>query len=255
MSKHGILPFKVTHARLIPKRYVFTHKFFWFKLDLMHLDSIPTGIISCNKANIYSFWDRDHIKLGHARAKDNYIQFAKDNGVSTEIISVVIYTQLRCLGYVFNPVSFILLTDANKDQYGIIEIGNTFNELKPFFVGKEQFENGGFTFKTKKYFYISPFIDHDNDMTFHFKPKGEEVTIIIDDHKKDDLILKVSFKGQEQDLTPWNLFKFSLKSPLVTLQFIFFIHLHAFMLWLKGIPYFKKDEHQDLQQGVQIWKT
>lgn len=255
MANHGLLPFKVTHARLRPKRHVFTYKFFWFKLDLNKLDNLPASFIGYNNRNLYSFHDRDHLKLGKQTAKENYIEFARQNGVTATIKDVVIYTQLRCFGYVFNPVSFIFLKDETEKDYCIIEIGNTFNELKPYFVGNEYFQNGNFTFTTKKLFYISPFVDHDNEMTFQFSSNGVEKFIRIDDFRGNENVLTVTFDGKEKEMTNLELILLSLRSPLVTFQFIFFIHLHALILWLKGIPYFKKHEHPELQQGAQTWKV
>lgn len=252
---HKLVKFDVTHTRFTPKRYEFSHHFFWFKIDLDAIESWPSAGVSFNKFNFYQFKDSDHIKLGPKTARENYIKFAKDSGLETEVENVVIYTQLRFLGYVFNPVSFIVLTDSENKQHAIIEIGNTFNEQKPFFVHHNHFLDNGFIFKTKKYFYISPFIDHDNEMVFKFRQNEEKLYISIDDQKGDEKILKVLFQGEEIPATTWNLIIQTLCVPFVTLKIIFLIHFHAMILWMKGIPYFKKDEHKELQQGAIEWKT
>ncbi|MDH5581820.1 MAG: DUF1365 domain-containing protein, partial [Bdellovibrionales bacterium] len=99
---HGLVPFTVTHKRFLPKVYKFTHNFFWFKINLDNTKYWPSKFVSFNKANIYSFYDDDHIKLGRPSARDNYIEFAKNNGLNTEVKSVTLYTSMRFLGYVFN---------------------------------------------------------------------------------------------------------------------------------------------------------
>lgn len=253
MSSNALLPFRVIHSRLTPKRYKFTHKFFWFKLNLDK--PIKQRFLSFNKWNLYSFFDKDHVKFGHKTARENYIEFAKQSGLKTPIKSVTIYTQLRTLGYVFNPVSFILLVDEEEKQHGIIEIGNTFNEQKPYFVHNDHFAGNSFEYRTKKYFYISPFIEHDNEMVFKFRNDNGKITISIDDFKEEERVLFVHFDGQEEDLSSKSLLRETLKSPMVTLQFIIFIHLHAFVLWFKGIKYFKKNEFMNLQKGAQKWKV
>lgn len=252
---NSLISFKVIHTRLVPKRYKFTHNFFWFKINLDKVDNYPSRLISYNKTGLYSFFDSDHLKLGEKSARDNYIKFAKNSGLDTEVENVTIFTQMRFLGYVFNPVSFILLKDVEGKEHAIIEIGNTFNELKPFFVSNNFFNDAGFTFKTQKFFYISPFIDHDNDMVFKMKRNNEKISISIEDFKGDEKVLQVSFLGSESPVTLRNILIFTLRSPFVTLQFITLIHLHAFVLWLKGIKYFKKDEHTDLQKGAHVWKV
>lgn len=253
--KNSLISFKVIHSRLRPKRYKFTHNYFWFKIDLDSINEYPSKLVSYNKRGLYSFYDSDHIKLGEKTARDNYIKFAKESGLKTQIQNVTIYTQMRFLGYVFNPVSFIMLKDVEGKEHSIIEIGNTFNELKPYFVSNEHFYDKGFVFKTKKYFYISPFIDHDNDMEFRMQKNTNGLSISIDDLKGEDKILQVNFVGVESEATLKNLINFTLRSPFVTLQFIILIHLHAFILWMKGIKYFKKNQHTDLQKGAHVWKA
>lgn len=252
---NSLIAFKVIHSRLSPKKYQFTHNFFWFKLDLDTIADYPSRLVSYNKRGLYSFFDSDHIKLGQRTARENYIKFAKDNGLKTEVQNVTIFTQMRFLGYVFNPVSFILLKDVEGKEHAIIEIGNTFNELKPFFVSNEHFNENGFTYKTKKYFYISPFIDHDNDIEFRMQRNTKGLSITIDDFKDDEKILQVNFVGVENKVTLKNLVNFTLRSPFVSLQFITLIHIHAFVLWMKGIKFFRKNQNVELQKGAQVWKA
>lgn len=254
MNPLALISFKVIHSRLKPKKYKFTHNFFWFKLELNSLANSVSRNISINKFGLYSFYDSDHLDLGEPSARANYLKFAKENGLKTEIQSVTLYTQLRFLGYVFNPVSFILLKDTEGKEHAIIEICNTFNELKPYFVSHEHFSQNGFTFKTKKYFYISPFIEHDNEMIFQLKIQEKEIAIVIEDIKQAEKVLQVNFLGNETSFNNKNLLAYTLKSPFVTLQFIFLIHFHALILWLKGIKYFKKNEYTELQRGAYKWK-
>jgi DUF1365 family protein len=252
---HGLLSFEVVHTRVTPLKYKFTHKLFWFKIDLNNLNNLPTPFVSNNRFNLYSFFDKDHISVGKNTAKENYIEIARKHGVVSEIVDVHLYTQLRFLGYVFNPVSFILMTDVNGLKYAVIEIGNTFNEIKSYFVNDKHFSKNGFTFSTKKYFYISPFTEHDNVMAFRFRQDEGNIAIVVDDKKEEEKILKISFRGSEMEATTRNLLIQSLYSPFVTLKIIFLIHWHAFILWFKGLPYYKKQENKHLQKGAQVWKT
>jgi DUF1365 family protein len=192
--------------------------------------------------------------FGEKTAKDNYLKFARDNGFYGEAKKVILFCQARFLGYVFNPVSFILIVDQDDKEHAIIEIGNTFNELKPYFVHNNHFEGDGFTFDTIKHFYISPFIALDNRMTFKFKKHNDQLSIRIDDYSKTEKTLTVIFKGNEIEASTTNLLLNTLKFPFITLKIIGLIHFHAFMLWAKGIRYYKKSENTDLQKGNLQWK-
>jgi len=253
--KNSLIAFKVIHTRIKPKKYKFTHNYFWFKIDLDDTANCPSRFISFNRLGLYSFYDKDHLKLGEKNARANYIKFAQNSGLNTKIKNVTIFTQLRFAGYVFNPVSFILLKDIENKEHAIIEIGNTFNELKPYFVSNKHFNEKGFVYKTKKLFYISPFIEHDTDMEFRMVRSKDNLSITVDDLNGNDIILHVDFMGKEEPITTKRLLNFTVRSPFVSLQFIFFIHLHAFFLWMKGLKYLKKDEHTEKQKGAHVWKT
>ncbi|MDA8791836.1 DUF1365 domain-containing protein [Bacteriovoracaceae bacterium] len=254
MNPLEIVPYQVTHERFVPKRYKFTHNFFWFKVPLDNLSALSTWLVGFGKKRIYSFLDQDHLKLGKETARENYIEFARRNGLESEISKVTLYTSLRFMGYVFNPVSFVLLEDIQGKEHAIIEIGNTFNEQKPYFVHNKYFSSNGFAYKTKKYFYISPFIPHDYQMTFVFKKIGNSVGINIIDQGETETVLKVSFSGKEKLATTKEIIKQTLRVPFVTLKAIILIHFHAFILWVKGIKYFKKNEEKHLQRGTYLWK-
>jgi DUF1365 family protein len=253
--KHALVKFQVLHKRFVPKKYEFLHSFFWFKIDLNSIDKWPTKLFSRNKFNLYSFYDDDHLKLGKDSARENFIEYARSQGLNTPVKNVEIYTQVRFLGYVFNPISLIFLEDEKGLDHCIIQIGNTFNELKPFFANNDHFKNNELRFNTKKYFYISPFIDHDSEMGFLVKRDKENLFIEIEDSKNGEKVLNVYLKGQEVSATTFELIKRTLVTPFVTFKIIFLIHYHALVLWMKGLPYFKKDEHKHLQRGTMIWKT
>ena len=66
-----------------------------------------------NKNSLYSFFEKDHIDLGKKNGERKFIQFAKESGFEGEIKEIYLYTSVRFLGYVFNPVCFVLMKDVN----------------------------------------------------------------------------------------------------------------------------------------------
>jgi DUF1365 family protein len=258
MKPVSLMKINVKHRRFSPKPYEFKSRFFWFHLDLVEGGYPLSSLVSYNRRGLYSFYDSDHIKLGKKTARDNYIEFAKRNGFSNKIDRVEIFTQLRFFNYVFNPVSFIIMTDKGGMKCGIIEIGNTFNELKPYYIPPSNFEHSddgiGFEYETDKYFYISPFIQHDTKMLFKFKNIGSKVSMYIRDSRNNEKILDVCFKGELKKFGSRNLIVETLINPFVTGKIIFLIHFHALILWIKRIRYYKKSEFKELQKGALLWK-
>ena len=252
--EHSLIKYRVTHERLFPKKHKFVYNFFWFKISLNNVEAWPTKYFSKNKFNLYSFYDTDHLNIGKETLKDNYIQFYKEQGYEVEIKNITLYTQLRFMGYVFNPVSFVLLEDINGLKHAIVEVGNTFNELKPYFVSSEHFDKHGFDIDFKKFFYISPFIDMDTNLRLKFKHKDDQINVSIDDYKNENMILKVFLKGSEILPTTKSLIKITLQVPFVTLKTIILIHIQAFLLWVKGVDFNSKSKDEQLQKGYIAWK-
>ncbi len=80
---------------------------------------------------------------------------------------IMLLTNLATLGHQFNPVSFYFVYDVNdKPLCSVVEVGNTFKEMKPYFIDATHLNKDVFTYRTKKLFYVSPFIAHDVDFDF-----------------------------------------------------------------------------------------
>jgi DUF1365 family protein len=78
-------------------------------------------------------------------------------------------------------VSFYLI-EGNFKTHAIIEIGNTFGELKPYYVAPTYFDNQSFQIKFTKEFYISPFLPLSNSLEFKLKWNDEALSIHINDY-------------------------------------------------------------------------
>ena len=243
----------IMHCRLQPRRHQFTHKIFMFYLDLDELRLLTKKIpcLGYNRFNLYNFCNRDHLELGASSVKENILRYLKSKGVDLTKGKIKLLTNLRTLGYNFNPVSFYFCFDQNNVPVCVVpEIGNTFGELKPYFIGKEDFQNQTFVSCQTKYFYISPFVELDAVMDFQIKIPEERLNIRIDDIRHGEKFFYSSMSGEKKELSQFNLLKYSLRFPLVTLKVIGLIHLHALWLYLKKIPHYQKENHPHMQKEV-----
>lgn len=254
---HKLMRCHVRHTRLMPKKYQFDVNYFWLSLELTKLDQIkPLKFLSLNKFNLFAFKEKDYLP-GYkgqtllARVED----YCLKNGLNEPIQSVRLVTSVRVLGYVFNPVSFYLIKTKSNNDYAIIEIGNTFNEIKPYFVDNKHFNNNRIEYKTNKEFYISPFASMQNYMIFKLKVEEERLNININDYTiKDELEIVTSMSGYELALNDRNLLIHFFRFPLMTLQVILLIHWHAMILFFKKVPYYKKTDETEFQKGYYVWK-
>ena len=246
------------HNRLEPKPHRFHYNVFMFYIDLDEIDILAKKfpMISRNKFNFFSFRDSEHLQLPAENpdkskpTKEHIVAFLEQNNFHYSGQKIMLLTNLNILGYNFNPVSFYYIFNNNEVECAIAEVSNTFREMKPYFFSKEHFSENKFHLNTTKYFYVSPFIDHDTNFDFTLYIPGEKLNIKIDDYKNGKRFFISTLTGTKKPLTNANLLLYSIRFPLLTLRIITLIHWNALVLWLKKIPFHKKSANPDLQRDV-----
>ena len=247
---------KVGHSRTSPKKHNFSYKLFTFYLDLDELEKLNQFLIffSVAKFNLFSFYTKDHFAKYGNNLKESIIEFAKKEGHKGDIEKITLLTHTRVLGYTFNPVCFyFLFNNENKATASVIEVHNTFGEMKPFYV--PLISDNEFYLKSKKYFYVSPFFNLNTEFEFSLKLPDNKLEIQIDDLEDNKKVFYSYYKGKQLELNDLNLLKLFFKYPFVTIGIILRIHLQALKLYMKKIPFIRKIENPDLQRGVYVGKN
>jgi len=212
----------MTHVRKKPKKNSFNLKLYHLFIDLDELEELDKKIkiFSYNKRNILSFYDEDHFKfLKHkgilrkiskekipynegkykGTTKDKIKTMIKELKLDFVLGKVFMFTNLRNLGYIFNPVSFYYCYD-NKGKLRVLfsEVNNTFHQQKMYYVvvnpNKKIHKD-----KQRKNYYISPFIDYDTDLSWNFTEPNETFFMAINSIKEDKAQLKTSLNGKRMN--------------------------------------------------------
>ena len=251
---------RVMHNRLAPKVHRFHYDVFMFYLDLDEIDTLHKQLkfMSRNRFNLFNFRDRDHLQLPREKpdASKNTRQHITDylliNGVDIGKGRIMVLTNLCTLGYQFNPVSFYFCYDEqDRPVCSIVEVCNTFLEMKPYFLGNDVLQGDCFKLNTEKYFYVSPFIDIDTNFDFDLRIPGDRLQLKIDDYDKaGDRFFISTLSGERKPLKDSTLLLYFFSFPLITLKVISLIHWQALKLWLKKIPFHKKEDDLELQKEV-----
>jgi len=229
-----------------------------FYLDLDEIDSISKkfSLISRNKFNMFSFRDSDHLQLPvespdkSKNVKQQITAYLESQNVKLNDPKIYLLTNLRTMGHQFNPVSFYFVYENDKPVCSVAEVGNTFGEMKLFLLGNETLSKNQYLYRTKKYFYVSPFIEHDVDFDFQLTLPADKLNLRIDDYRNGERIFIATLTGEKRELTGSRLFGYAVRFPFITLKIIGLIHLNAMKLWLKKIPYHKKADNANLQRDV-----
>jgi len=222
-----------------------------FYIDLDEIDIVSRALkfFMVDKGLLYNFKDSDYLPETGGSLIERVKFFAKGAGIVADIAHVRILTTVRFLNYVFNPISlFFCFDQAFQPVCTVAEVGNTFNERKPFVLPVNA--QGWSTSLANKHFYVSPF----SPLNLYFRfltnePKAELFLSILSEGET-GVVLAASVKGKRLELNDKNLLNLTLKYPLVTLRTITLIHMHALLLWWKGVPFFHKSENMHQQTGV-----
>jgi len=243
----------ITHARQAVTNYRFSQTMPWWLLDLSEVDELSRRFWGFRRGNfsLFAFRDHDHIHLGHATARENILAWVREQGLAEEITDVFLLTNLRTLGYVFNPVSFYFL-QGKTQRWVVTQIGNTFWEQKPTLLGP--FTGDELTQEIPKLFYISPFLSLKNRLVLKLTWPGERLRIHIDDLSPEGKReLTAVFAATRVELTQGLILKLALRFPCMCQLVTATIHWHALKLWLKKVPFISKAANPELQQGVFVW--
>ena len=246
----------VFHRRLAIREHAFRAELFTWFLDLDELPLLDTQLsflFGLNKAGLFSFKDSDHFRFepeasGSIRERIN--KYLERHGQPVPA-RVMLLTNLRFLGYGFNPVSFYFALDEEDRLCSILtEVNNTYGEQKPYLLVLERpvprEANQRIRAETWKNFYVSPFLDRDLNFRFSIKYPDDLLSIGIDTCEGQKPVLRAAYSGKRQTLSSGSVLAMVLRFPFVTFKVIALIHWHALRLFLKKIPHYGKESTDEL---------
>jgi hypothetical protein len=224
----------LVHARRAPVRHVFRYPVSYWLFDLDELPELDRRLrlLSVNRPNVVSLRDCDHFD-GVAPLKQAAIDLAGDPSIER----VLLLTQPRVLGYVFNPVSFYWCYRGDGSLSCVVaELNNTFGERLP-----EVLRGPELHYEHRKRLHVSPFFGLDQDYEYAFSDPGDEVWARI--HVRDDAgarPLTAVLHGRRRELNDRVVAAALLRYPLQPLQVTALIHFEALRLWAKRVPFHHK---------------
>lgn len=214
---------------------------FRYGVDYVLIDPERQGtglrLFSRNRSNLAALHDLDH---GGAPGQGRGLAWLRDvlaaRGVSALGAHVLLLAQPRILGHVFNPVSFWLCHDAERQlRLVVAEVTNTYGDRHCYLCHRDDYGplTRHDTVGATKVFHVSPFQQLTGDYRFRFDIRADRLGIWID-YRDGEGGLLATLTGRRAPLTDGGLLAACLRRPFGSRRVLGLIHWQALKLWLKG---------------------
>jgi uncharacterized protein len=235
----------VRHRRHRPVVNAFRYRAYHVLLDLDELPRLDREVrgFAHNRGGPTSFWDRDHLGPADVPARHKLARWLAGEGVALPAGPVRVLTNLRVLGYVFNPVSWWFCHHPDgRLAFVVAEVNNTFGDAHCYLLGDlEHRPDGTIRARADKVFHVSPFLPIEGlGYRFTFVVPGPRALAHMDVEDADGTVLDATQDGRRVALTTRTLTRTLVTHPLVTLRTIALIHRQALRLWRKRVTFHRR---------------
>lgn len=213
----------LTHVRVSAPRRGFTHR---MRLWLVDVDDLPRSRLASVRA-------ADHLGTPEKSVRANLEAWLAERGVPAPA-KVLLLTQPRTFGYVFNPLSVYWCFDAAGAPVCVVaEVHNTYGERHCYLMDHENAV-------VDKEFYVSPFIPVSGRYRMRLPLPEDRVALSITLHQDGRPAFAATLTGRRVGrATPARrlVYAFSLAPHRVRML----IQRHGATLWLRRVPMVRRE--------------
>lgn len=247
MMKSKLYTGQVRHKRYQPFIHDFRYKLFMVYLDLSEIDSVirDSWIYSARHKAMVEFRRSDYFGDPMIPLETSIRDKVADETGTRPTGPIRMLSQLRIMGYVFNPVTFYYCFDQEDTQVETIlmEITNTpWKERHAYILPPELNLSTAahrYQYIIDKDFHVSPFMSLDYVYDMKFGLPDEKLFISIENQqqeKQKKFVATLQLKRNE--FTKSELLAQLVRFPLVTFKVVWGIYWQALLLKLKGATFY-----------------
>jgi hypothetical protein len=237
------------HGRRGPITNRFTYAVDYVLFDAEAKLRLPF-LMSRNRANVSSLNDIDH---GGAPGQGTGAAWVREVLAAHKLDAVtdgmlLLLTQPRVLGHLFNPVSFWLAHDKSGDLRAVIaEVNNTYGDRHSYLCVKQDASviTPQDELVAQKIFYVSPFQPVEGRYAFHFQLCADKIAIRIgytQNSEAPNAGLIATLAGPRKPLSNRVILGAMLRRPFGGRRVLALIHWQALKLWWRGATFRSRTE-------------
>ena len=214
---------------------------FLYRTDFVIIDpeaAAEAPLFGRNRRAVASIHDRDH---GGLPGKGEGAPWARRAFAAAGVpddCRLLLLTQPRWLGTVFNPVSFWFAMKGDALLAVVAEVNNTYGDRHSYLCALPDLApiGPGDVVTARKVFHVSPFQPVAGRYAFSFDIRDDAIAIRIA-HANGGEGLVATLAGTRLPLTAGRVLRAASRFPFAGLRAVALIHWQALRLRLKGAPF------------------
>ncbi|MFJ4672404.1 DUF1365 domain-containing protein [Kitasatospora purpeofusca] len=224
-----------THVRTAPRRPPFRHRGYLWLVDL---DELP--VLARPLRPLARFLPRDHALAADDDQPDDPPTIRHDleryllgHGIRLGRGRVLMLTQARSLGHVFNPLTVYWCRDGEgRPLCTVAEVHNTYGGRHRYLLPPDPEGRG----ECVKDFYVSPFFPVDGRYRMVLPEPGERLRLTVHLERRGEPAFTATVRGTARRAGPAALLRVALAHPFATWAVSLHIRYRGIRLWLSGLP-------------------
>lgn len=204
-----------------------------FDIDQLAEAARQVPLFGYNRANLISFYDRDHGDGSGAPLRAQIERVLREAGLEAEG-AIRVLCMPRVLGHVFNPLSVYFCHDRQDALCAIVhEVNNTHGERHFYALPAQVGASGRILQDCPKTFRVSPLLPMGLHYDFNIVAPRDKTAINITVSDARGAVLLASFHGAQRAFTSRSVLRAWLAHPALTWKIVVGIHWEALVTLLK----------------------
>jgi DUF1365 family protein len=227
----------IYHKRVSPKKHDFKYKFFMLDIDMNSFFELENKYFSKNSFNLFSFNTKDHFGENDDFRKNIKALLEKYEIEETNKMRFITLPSIA--GFVFNPISMLILFKEDKPTYMLAEVHNYNGGRIIYCVKLETKDNIHYKGIGNKDMYVSPFFQSHGVYDFSLRYEENNFSLGINLFENDKKMLTTTLVGKSLEFNESNVVKLFFRHFLLTILVVTRTIWQSLKLKSKGLKFNK----------------